>query len=546
MTLLAGPFSTPLMELCRLAFDTGMSLPDKITALIGLGCRSLDMETGALIRLVGSRYEVQAFEGEAGFLTQDEEVDLAGTCFEATLERPTSVGRGADVGSDPDTGPGLEGTGWTSYLGAPIAVDGAVWGTLSFGRRKRGAAPSSPDELEFVELLASWLGHELERQARESELRSTSARFFRILDISVDAVISIDDDGRIVLFNRGAEEMFGYAADEVIGGPLEILMPERSRTSHVDHVAAFGSGPHDARRMGERSEVFGLRKGGEEFPAEASISRLDLDGERIYSVVMRDATERRRHEQSLERTALELARSNRELEEFARVASHDLQEPLRKIRAFGDRLGQTAGDTLDEKGHDYVARMRNAADRMSELIEDLLSYSRVTSRAADMTTVDLSRIAHQVVEDLEGRLQETAGTVVLEPLPSIDADPTQMRQLLQNLIGNALKYHRDGVPPHVVVTGGATRQEGWVEVRVEDNGIGFDPRYSGRIFELFQRLHAHGRFGGTGMGLAICRKIVERHGGRIWTSSTPGEGSTFVVELPQKPETLDAGKPADA
>lgn len=231
----------------------------------------------------------------------------------------------------------------------------------------------------------------------------------------------------------------------------------------------------------------------------------------------------------------ELERSNRELQDFAFVASHDLQEPLRKIQAFGDRLQRKYLDALGEEGRDYVARMQGAARRMNALINDLLTFSRVTSKAQPFTPVDLATITRDVVSDLEGRLLDTQGSVDVGLLPTIDADPLQMRQLLQNLIGNALKFHRPGVPPQVVVQGFVDNGRHDVPqcvLEVKDNGIGFDEKYLDRIFTPFQRLHNRNEYEGTGMGLAVCRKIVERHGGSITARSTLGEGTTFLITLP--------------
>jgi light-regulated signal transduction histidine kinase (bacteriophytochrome) len=235
-----------------------------------------------------------------------------------------------------------------------------------------------------------------------------------------------------------------------------------------------------------------------------------------------------------ERTAA-LQRSNHELQQFASVASHDLQEPLRKIQAFGDRLGVRCADGLGEQGQDYLRRMLDAAGRMRTLINDLLAFTRVATKAQPPVPVDLGAVARDVVSDLEGRLQQTQGRVEVGALPVVQAEPTQMRQLLQNLLGNALKFHRPDVPPVVRVASRVRDTDGGpprCELTVSDNGIGFDEKYLDRIFSVFQRLHGRGEYDGTGMGLAICRKIVEQHGGTITARSTPGEGSTFVVTLP--------------
>jgi light-regulated signal transduction histidine kinase (bacteriophytochrome) len=232
-----------------------------------------------------------------------------------------------------------------------------------------------------------------------------------------------------------------------------------------------------------------------------------------------------------------LERSNRELQDFASVASHDLQEPLRKVQAFGDRLKALSAEALSEQGQDYVNRMMNAASRMQFLIRDLLKFCRVTSQARPFVAVDLAAVAREVLSDLEVRIAETGAMVEVGNLPSIDADPVQIRQLLQNLIGNGLKFHKKGRPPTIRVRaesidspdGGSSL----LRLLVEDNGIGFDEKYLDRIFTVFQRLHGRDEYEGTGIGLAICRKIAHRHGGSITATSAPDQGAQFAVVLPR-------------
>ncbi|MBA3962609.1 MAG: hypothetical protein H0X40_12010 [Chthoniobacterales bacterium] len=231
-----------------------------------------------------------------------------------------------------------------------------------------------------------------------------------------------------------------------------------------------------------------------------------------------------------------LQSSNRELEQFASVASHDLQEPLRKIQAFGDRLQTRCSQELGEQGRDYLARMQSSATRMRSLIDALLSFSRVTTKAQPFAQVDLFATAQEVASDLEERVQRMDGRIEIGDLPTLEADPSQMRQLLQNLIGNGLKFARPNEPPMVRVESRLLPQENGeiprCEISVRDNGIGFEEIYLDRIFELFQRLHGRQEYEGTGMGLAICRKIVERHGGDITAKSAPEMGATFLVTLP--------------
>ncbi|MBW4644396.1 MAG: PAS domain-containing protein [Goleter apudmare HA4340-LM2] len=240
------------------------------------------------------------------------------------------------------------------------------------------------------------------------------------------------------------------------------------------------------------------------------------------------------------RQRLELARSNEELQQFAFIASHDLQEPLRKIKTFGERLQAICGGCLSEQGLDYLERMQNAAQRMETLINDLLILSRVTTRAQPFVAVDLAHITQEVLSDLEVRIEQTRGNVEVGELPTIKADPLQMRQLLQNLIANALKFHRPQVPPVVKISSELINNPSdkiavgfeLCQIIIEDNGIGFEEKYLDRIFNVFQRLHSRRDYEGTGIGLAICRKIVERHYGSITAQSQPGEGARFVVTLP--------------
>lgn len=261
-----------------------------------------------------------------------------------------------------------------------------------------------------------------------------------------------------------------------------------------------------------------------------------------------EISERKKVEQDLREFTSKLEQSNRELQDFASVASHDLQEPLRKIQTFGDRLKTKFADGLPDKGKDYLERMQSAASRAQTLINDLLAFSRVTTRAQPFVKADLNKVLQGVLSDLEVRIEETKAEIELGDLPTIQADRLQMRQLLQNLIGNALKYRREEVTPQIQIQ--ADLYEEKVEnpdeepiskemcrLTVTDNGIGFEEKYVEKIFTVFQRLHGRNTYEGTGVGLAICRKIVERHGGEITAKSIPGEGSTFIVTIPAKQTT---------
>ncbi|MEE9144417.1 MAG: ATP-binding protein, partial [Candidatus Binatia bacterium] len=274
-------------------------------------------------------------------------------------------------------------------------------------------------------------------------------------------------------------------------------------------------------------------------------SQLYEETKKQAELLEQDIIRRKRVEIELKTLADQLKRSNDELQDFASVASHDLQEPLRKIRAFGDRLKIKCGESLNEEGGDYIDRMQHAAGRMQTLINDMLTFSRVTTKAKPFVPVDLAEVTREVLSDLEVRIMQTAGQVEVGDLPTIDADPLQMRQLMQNLVGNALKFHREEESPVVRIQSqllngqegspdGDSEVDELCQITIADNGIGFDEKYLDRIFNLFQRLHGRSNFEGSGMGLAVCRKIAERHGGDITAKSKEGEGTTFIVKLPTK------------
>lgn len=249
-----------------------------------------------------------------------------------------------------------------------------------------------------------------------------------------------------------------------------------------------------------------------------------------YVSIRFEITQRKAAEEQLRVYAERLELSNRELQDFASIAAHDLQEPLRKILAFGDRLDSRCSKELAEEGRDYLSRMLASAKRMRKLIEDLLTYSRVTTKTLPFQSTDLNEIIHDVISDLEIRLEQVKGKVESNRLPTIDADPSQMRQLFQNLIANSLKFHRPEIAPHIKVT--VKTLGNFCELSFEDNGIGFEEKYLDRIFTIFQRLHGKQEYEGTGVGLAVCRRIVERHGGTITAKSAPQEGATFIINLP--------------
>lgn len=384
-----------------------------------------------------------------------------------------------------------------------------------------------------------------ERKRSEEKLRFTEERFRLLVEGVKDyAIYMLDPLGRILSWNPGAEKIKGYRADEIIGQHFMRFYPPEDIVQgkpNKDLEIATEQGRYE-------EEGWRLRKDGTRFWAQVSISALhdDAGNLRGFAKITRDLTERKATEEVLRQNTDQLKRTNRELQDFAAVASHDLQEPLRKIQTFGDRLQTKCAATLSPEGRDYLERMQKAAGRMRTLISDLLEFSRLTAKPPSFVPVDLGQIAREVVDDLQDRLEASGGQIVLGDLPTLEAEPTQMRQLLQNLIGNALKFHRPDTPPLVKIEGrllnssegkedfGFTSGHQSYQITVEDNGIGFDERNLERIFGVFQRLHGRGDFEGTGIGLAICRKIVEQHGGTITARSQPGQGATFIVLLPDQ------------
>ena len=404
-------------------------------------------------------------------------------------------------------------------------------------------------------------------------LAPAHALFAEILRIADDAIICVGDAQRITLFNTGAERIFGYTATEVMGQPLTMLMPESLRAHHEAHVRAFGESGDSARMMARRGEIFGRRKDGQAFPAEASISTLSIEGGRVFTVFLRDISarkdaeaalrrahdqlearvaertaelvdknrdlereiqERQRAEERLARQAQELARSNADLEQFAYVASHDLQEPLRMVASYTQLIAKRYRGRLDEDADEFIAFVVDGALRMQRLINDLLAFSRVGTRGKAFTLTSWEAVMQRVASNLATAIEERHAEVTWEGLPTLPADDTQAVLLLQNLVGNAIKFN-GAEPPRVRVAAHQVGSE-W-QFSVSDNGIGIDPQYAERIFVIFQRLHPASEYPGTGIGLAICKKVVERHGGRIWLDSTPGGGTTFYFTLPERQET---------
>lgn len=344
-----------------------------------------------------------------------------------------------------------------------------------------------------------------------------------ILNSISEMLLVTGPGGQIRRCNRAAVRTMGCHQDALIDRPIASILKDQD------------DGLQQLIR-GEVTSIEGILTTdlGSALPVQISASRMtgERDNREDRILVLMDITERKESERLLKRRAEELARSNSELQQFASVASHDLQEPLRKVQAFSERLRSKYSDQLDEQGQDYLARLSGATGRMQSLIVDLLAFSQVGRGELKTVSVDLGEVVRGVVSDLEVRIQESGATIDLQDLPIVRADPLQMRQLFQNLIGNGLKYHREGIAPMVRISSIRSADRGKCSIEVSDNGIGFEQDYAERIFGIFQRLHGRSAYEGTGIGLAICRKICERHGGSIAALGRPGEGATFTMVLP--------------
>ena len=392
-----------------------------------------------------------------------------------------------------------------------------------------------------------------EQQAAEAPtVHALNEEFRRALDAAPDAIVLVDRTGRMVLVNSETERLFGYPAPELVGQPIEVLVPARLRSAHSNHRDHYFGDPH-RRPMGSGLELAGLRKDGTEFPVEVSLSPLEFGGQSLAMAAIRDISERRRLERmrremrERRRAAREIRRlnaqlelrvaerteqleaANRELEGFTYSVSHDLRAPLRQVDGFARLLSEAAGGELTPQAQHYLQRIVDGTRHMGRLIDDLLNLAQVGRQAMQPRLTDLNEIIERVVQDLQPELGSRDIVWNIESLPAARCDPGLIRIVFTNLIANAAKYTRPRATARIAI--GSADREGRTVTFVRDNGVGFDMKYADKLFGVFQRLHAAEEFEGTGVGLATVRRIVHKHGGEIWAEAAPDEGATFYFTL---------------
>lgn len=454
--------------------------------------------------------------------------------------------------------------GICSRVSLPLFYGGAVIGVCCMGSRQASHFPESQvciwkEIAPFVSVVAEsarlarkhmevelkGLNELLKQRAsdRAMQLMESEEKFRKISASANDAIIMLDDDERISYWNAAAEKIFGYSKEEVVGKRLHtLIIPVVFRDRHLEGFKEFqitGQGPV----IGKTVELTALRRGGEEFPIELSLSGVQIKGKWNAIGTIRDITERKilnarllaeiegrkKVQERLKQMVKELERSNAELQQFAYVASHDLQEPLRMVSSYTQLLGRRYKGKLDADADEFIAFAVDGAARMQMLINDLLEYSRVGTKGKPFEKVNCLNIFDHAVSNLRIAIEESGAVITHDEFPTVMADTLQFTQLFQNLMGNAIKFHGKETPRiHISV---AQKEGEWL-FSIRDNGIGIDPQYVDRVFVIFQRLHSKAEYPGSGIGLAICKKIVGQHGGLIWVESEPGKGATFHFTIP--------------
>lgn len=362
-----------------------------------------------------------------------------------------------------------------------------------------------------------------------ADLSHAEEKFRLVVEAAPNALVVVNDDGCIALVNKQTENLFGYRRQELIGQPINLLIPDRFRQRHDGFRREFQQN-REYRPMDRGRELFGRCRDGTEVPVEIGLSPVETPTGTLVLASLIDISKRKRAEALLELKREELERSNKDLEQFAYVASHDLQEPLRAISGFVEILQKRYVKQLDERANEYIRHVTEGCDRMRALIDDLLAFSRIGRIEGQVLRADCEAAVETALSNLSASVRESGAQITRDPMPVVRVEPSHVVMLIQNLVGNAIKFREPSKTPQIHI---ATRKDGdRARISICDNGIGIAPEHFERIFRVFQRLHTRNEYPGTGIGLAICKRIVEHSGGEISVESAPGRGTAFHFDLP--------------
>ena len=370
------------------------------------------------------------------------------------------------------------------------------------------------------------------------ELNKAKAMFEGLFEFAPDAIVIVDREGRIVQLNKQAEKLFGYTREELLGADHDMLVPERFKEEHLENRREYMSDPR-TRHMGTGMDLHGRRKDGSEFPVDIALGHMQIGTDIVVLAVVRDFTERKKWEKEirevnehLQRRTRELERANKDMESFSHSASHDLREPLMIIDGFSRILLKKYGKEFDDHGKEMLSLITETAEKMNQLINDLLSFARISAKGVVKSDIDLRGLAQEVFEEMKPTMVGRRVKLDMKDLPVAWGDPSMIRQVLVNLLSNALKFSRSKEKAKIEI--GGSVEEGENVYYIKDNGIGFNNEQGEVLFGHFKRLHPMEKFEGTGLGLAIVKRIIEKHGGRVCAEGKPDEGAKFYFTLPGK------------